>query len=336
VTLIVDSVPYEVTTLREDTETFGRKARVVFGRDWLRDAARRDFTINALSVDANGLVHDYVGGLADVAARQVRFIGDADQRIAEDYLRILRFFRIHAAFGSGAVDREGYLACIRGRDGLARLSAERVRNEMLKLLLAPGAVAVATAMADGGLLLRLTGGVAYPAQLARMVAIEQVLGLAPHPMRRLAALSIAVAEDATRLGVRLRLSNAETRTLESMGRCTGELGRKDTVFARQLLYRLGSEAFRDRVMLGWARAGAAVTSASWRELAELPQRWPVPKFPIRAGDFMRCGMSEGVALGQALAAAEAAWIAAGFPDDKEAVKAIRDAARQAVEGAAQA
>src|SRR5215213_10880376 len=139
VTLVVEAHPFEVTTLREDTETFGRKARVAFGRDWVRDAERRDFTINGLSVDADGIVHDHVGGLADIEAKRVRFIGDAGQRIAEDYLRILRFFRMHAAYGAGEPDRAGYLACIAGRAGLASLSAERVRMEMLKLVVAEGA-----------------------------------------------------------------------------------------------------------------------------------------------------------------------------------------------------
>src|SRR6188768_4589918 len=149
VTLVVDSHPFEVTTLREDTETFGRKARVAFGRDLVRDAERRDFTINGLSVDADGIVHDHVGGLADIEARRVRFIGDAGQRIAEDYLRILRFFRMHAAYGTGEPDRAGYLACIDGRAGLSNLSAERVRMEMLKLVIAEGAAVAVQAMADG-------------------------------------------------------------------------------------------------------------------------------------------------------------------------------------------
>src|SRR6202165_2614497 len=161
VTLVVDSQPFEVTTLREDTETFGRKAKVAFGRDWTRDAERRDFTINGLLVDADGVVHDYVGGLDDVVAKRVRFIGDPNRRIAEDYLRILRFFRLHAAYGAGEPDRAGYLACIRPRAGLASLSAERVRMEMLKLMVAQGAPGAITAMADGGLLLPVFGGVAY-------------------------------------------------------------------------------------------------------------------------------------------------------------------------------
>ncbi|MCJ9734736.1 CCA tRNA nucleotidyltransferase, partial [Bradyrhizobium sp. PRIMUS42] len=177
ITLVIDSHPYEVTTLREDTETFGRKAKVAFGRDWVKDAERRDFTMNGLSVDAAGVVYDHVGGIADAKARRVRFIGDPDQRIAEDYLRILRFFRIHAAFGAGEPDRDGYLACIRGRAGLASLSAERVRMEMLKLLVTSGASAAALAMAEGGLLQALTGGVVYTGPLATMIAIERELGL---------------------------------------------------------------------------------------------------------------------------------------------------------------
>ena len=176
VTLVVDAHPFEVTTLREDTETFGRKAKVAFGRDWVRDAERRDFTINGLSVDAAGVVHDHVGGRDDIAARRVRFIGDPAARIAEDYLRILRFFRIHAAYGAGAPDRAGYLACIGGRAGLATLSAERVRMEMLKLMVAEGAAGAVQAMADGGLLLPIFGGVAYTGPFAAMIAAERLLG----------------------------------------------------------------------------------------------------------------------------------------------------------------
>src|SRR5882757_1887695 len=181
VTLVVEGQPFEVTTLREDTETFGRKAKVAFGRDWVRDAERRDFTINGLSVDAGGLVHDHVGGLDDIAARRVRFIGDPKLRIAEDYLRILRFFRFHAAYGSGEPDRAGYLACIGASAGLAGLSAERVRMEMLKLMAAGGAAGSVQAMADGGLLLPVFGGVAYIGPFKAMIAAERLLGFAPDP-----------------------------------------------------------------------------------------------------------------------------------------------------------
>jgi tRNA nucleotidyltransferase/poly(A) polymerase len=183
VTLVVDAKPFEVTTLREDTETFGRHARVSFGRDWVGDANRRDFTINALSAGPDGVVHDYVGGLADIAARRVRFIGDAGKRIEEDYLRILRFFRIHAAFGAGEVDRSGYLACIGARAGLATLSAERLRMEMLKLLVAGGAAGAIEAMADSGLLQAIVGGVTYAGSFSAMIGAEQALGLKADAMR---------------------------------------------------------------------------------------------------------------------------------------------------------
>src|SRR6202451_1389729 len=203
VTLVIDAHPFEVTTLREDTETFGRRAKVAFGRDWLRDAERRDFTINGLSVDGQGRIHDYVGGLEDIAARCVRFIGKPEQRIAEDYLRILRFFRIHATYGAGEVARAGYLAGIGGQAGLAGLSAERIRVEILKLMVAPGAVVAVNAMVDGGISLPIFGGVAYVGPFAASISIEHALGLPPDPIRRLGALAVAVTEDARRLASRL-------------------------------------------------------------------------------------------------------------------------------------
>lgn len=326
ITLVIDGHPYEVTTLRQDTETFGRKAKVAFGRDWVKDAERRDFTMNGLSVDARGVVHDHVGGIADAKARRVRFIGDPDQRIAEDFLRILRFFRIHAAFGTGEPDRDGYLACIRGRAGLANLSAERVRMEMLKLLLAGGAAASVLAMAEGGLLQPLVGGVVYTGALATMISIERELGLAPSSTRRLAALTVAVTEDAKRVAARLRLSNAETKALDSMGHRWWRLATKDDANARRLLYRLGADRYHDRVLLGWARAAGDVRSPRWRALAELPQRWTAPKFPLKAADFIARGLAEGPALGHVLALAEDAWLAADFPLEEAALAAIADQA----------
>jgi len=326
VTLVVEAQPFEVTTLREDTETFGRKAKVAFGRDWVGDAHRRDFTINALSAGADGVVHDYVGGLDDIAARRVRFIGDAGQRIAEDYLRILRFFRIHAAFGAGEVDRAGYLACIAGRAGIATLSAERMRMEMLKFLVADGATGAVTAMADGGLLLPIFGGIAYVGPFAAMRAAELMLGLKPDPIRRLAALAVAVTEDAKRVAGRLRLSNAETKSLDSMGHRWWRLAGADEARARRLLYRLGEDNYRNRLMLAWARAGGDTDAAPWRDLATLPQRWSAPKFPLKASDFLARGIAEGPALGHVLTLGEDAWLAADFPLDDAALGSIADQA----------
>jgi tRNA nucleotidyltransferase/poly(A) polymerase len=324
VTLVVDGQPFEVTTLREDTETFGRKAKVAFGRDWVRDAERRDFTINGLSVDADGVVHDHVGGLDDILTKRVRFIGDPNQRITEDYLRILRFFRIHATYGAGEPDRAGYLACIAARAGLAGLSAERVRMEMLKLMVAQGAVGAIAAMADGGLLLPIIGGIAYIGPFGAMISAEHVLGLKPDPVRRLGALAVAVTEDAKRVALRLRLTNAETKALDSMGHRWWRLGGMDEATARRRLYRLGADRYRDRLMLAWARAGGNTDSAHWRELATLPERWSAPKFPLKAADFIARGVAEGPVLGRVLTLAEDAWLAADFPLEEGALKAIAD------------
>ena len=324
VTLVVDGEAFEVTTLRQDVETFGRKANVAFGRDWIADAQRRDFTINGLSVSADGTVHDHVGGLADIAARRVRFIGDPDTRIAEDYLRILRFFRIHAAYGDGAPDRAALMACIRGRHGIASLSAERLRMELLKLLVATGALAAIEAMGDGGLLLAVTGGVSYRGAFAAMIDAESELGLASDPMRRLGALCVAVTEDAKRLSARLRLTNAETKTLDSMGHRWWRLAAMDESIAKRRLYRLGEARYRDRNMLAWARAGRDADASEWRALVTLPQRWTAPAFPLKAADFIARGIAAGPGLGHVLTLAEDAWLAADFPLDQSELDAIAD------------
>jgi poly(A) polymerase len=324
VTLVVDKHPFEVTTLREDTETFGRKARVAFGRDWVRDAERRDFTINGLSVDAEGVVHDHVGGLDDIAARRVRFIGDPAQRIAEDYLRILRFFRIHAAYGAGEPDPAGYLACIAGRAGLENLSAERIRMEMLKLVVADGAAAAAIAMADAGLLGPIFAGVTYSGPFAAMIAAERALGLKACAVRGLGALTVAVTEDAARVAARLRLSNAEAKALHAMGDRWWRFLDIDEAAGRRLLYRLCDEAYRNQLMLAWARTGADHDADYWRGLATLPRRWQAPKFPLKAADFIARGIAEGPALGHVLAQAEEVWLAADLPMQEAEISAIAD------------
>ncbi len=179
VTVVVDGRPIETTTLREDVETDGRRAKVAFGRDFAADAERRDFTINALSLGPDGTVHDTVGGLDDLAAGRVRFIGDADRRIREDYLRILRFFRFSARFAESGLDQEGLTAAIRARDGLARLSRERVRAELLKLLVARRAGEVVQAMGECGFLEPILGGLDYPRRLGRLIAIDADAAVRP-------------------------------------------------------------------------------------------------------------------------------------------------------------
>jgi poly(A) polymerase len=330
ITVVADGHPYEVTTLREDVETFGRHATVAFGRDWRRDAERRDFTMNGLSASRDGVVHDHVGGLADIAQRRVRFIGEAGTRIAEDYLRILRFFRFHAVYGEGPPDAAGVAACVAGRAGLAQLSRERIRMEVMKLVLGKHAVPMLVVMTETGLLEQVLGGVPYLASCANLIKLEAALALAPDPVRRLGALAVRVTEDAERLRERLRLANAEGDRLETMGdgwwrlsRTTGEQA------GRALIYHLGAERYLDRLLAAWSRAPESATDEAWRALATLPSRWSAPRPPFKSGAFTTRGVPRGPRLGQAMRAAEEAWIAADFPRDPPAIAAITDAAAAA-------
>jgi poly(A) polymerase len=323
ITVVIAGRPFEVTTLREDVETFGRHAKVKFGRDWKRDAERRDFTMNGLSLSPDGTVHDDVGGLADLEQRHVRFIGDAATRIREDYLRILRFFRFHAYYGGGPLGREGLHAAIVLRAGLEQLSRERVRMELMKLLLAPHAVPALVVMADAGLLGPVLGGVPYLASYENMRKGEAAAGLAPDATRQLAALGAWVIEDAERLWQRLRLSNAEHERISTMAdawwRVSPQIGESK---AHELIYALGPEHFVDRVLLAWARSQAPAHDEGWLALTTLPQRWPVPKFPLRAADFIARGLEKGPVLGSALSRAEQSWIGEGFPMDRKSLDAI--------------
>ncbi len=329
VTAIIDGRPFEVTTLRQDVETFGRKAKVVFGRDWKADAERRDFTINALSVSADGKIYDYVGGLADIAAHLVRFIGDPSARIAEDYLRILRFFRFHAWYGKGAPDAAGLHACITARSGLDTLSRERVRTELLKLLLAPHATPTLAVMAEAGILGTVLGGVPLLASFENMVKVESSIGVEADATRRLGALGVAVMEDAERLSQRLRLSNTEFERLMALEYWWRVRPAAGEHAARILLYQLGPVSFTDRVLVAWSRSDAGAAERDWRELATLPQRWTAPRFPLKAADFFSRGVPKGREMGAALRTAEQAWIDADFPEDRTTIDAIADrAARQ--------
>ncbi|HZE46913.1 MAG TPA: CCA tRNA nucleotidyltransferase [Xanthobacteraceae bacterium] len=327
VTVIVDGMPFEVTTLRADVETFGRKAKVAFGRDWQIDAERRDFTMNALSVDRTGAVFDYVGGLADIDARRVRFIGDPAKRIAEDYLRILRFFRFHATYGQAPPDRAGLAACVAARDGLTQLSRERIRMEMLKLLRAAHAAPTLAVMAETGLLEQVLAGVPLLASFENTCKVEQAIGVEADPVRRLGALAVSVVEDAERLWQRLRLTNSEHARLTSIADGWSHVSpAHGEAAARELLYRLGPDRYVDRVLVAWARSPAGAADEDWKNLATLPARWSAPKFPLKAKDFIKRGVERGPQLGAALAGAEQAWIAAGFPLDQRALAGLADAA----------
>jgi poly(A) polymerase len=278
--------------------------------------------MNALSVGTDGIVHDYVGGLADLNDRRVRFIGDAKKRIDEDYLRILRFFRFHAAYGHGLPDAAGLAACIAARADLGQLSRERVRMELLKLLLARHATPALAAMAESGLLVPVLGGVPDLAGFGNMAKVEAVAGVQADTVQRLGALGARIAEDAERLWQRLRLSNAEHERLASMAESWWRISPADEKGARALLYRLGPERFVDRVLLAWARSLATAHDPAWRTLAALPAHWTAPVFPLKAADFMARGVPVGPTLGAALRAAEEAWIAADFPMDSVSLAAI--------------
>jgi tRNA nucleotidyltransferase/poly(A) polymerase len=330
VTLVADGMPFEVTTLRQDVETFGRKAKVAFGRDWKADAERRDFTMNALSITADGVIHDYVGGLADLEARRIRFIGEPARRIAEDYLRILRFFRFQASYALGAPDPAGLHASIVARDGLRSLSRERVRAELMKLFIAPFAVPTVTVMAEAGFMTMLLGGVALTESFAAMARVEAAAGLMPDPVRRLGALGVLIAEDAGRLRERLRLFNAEHDRLFAMADGWWRLvPALDEAGLQSLLYRIGPERYLDRALIAWTRAPHSISDPAWRDLAGLPSRWTAPRFPLKAADFIARGVQKGPALGTAMRAAEDAWVAAGFPAGEAALARIADEAADA-------
>ncbi|WP_029352533.1 CCA tRNA nucleotidyltransferase [Bosea sp. 117] len=326
VTVIAEGEPFEVTTLREDVETDGRRAKVAFGRSWRHDAERRDFTMNALYQQRDGTVLDLVGGIADARAGKVRFIGDADERIREDYLRILRLFRFHAAYGRGDLDPAALAAAMRGREGLSQLSRERVRAELMKLLTAPRAADTIEEMEAAGLLAPVLGGAGDVAAFARLAAIEAGLGLAPDAVRRLGVLALD-GTGGEPLQDRLRLSNAETKRLAPMADARLALSPDISGLEhRAALYHMGAEGYRDRVLADFARSGAPADDAGWRELAALPERWSAPKFPLNAGAFLARGLPPGPEVGAALRRAEALWIERGFPEDPLALVAlVRDA-----------
>lgn len=317
VTVVAKHMPFEVTTLRKDIETFGRHARVTFTTDWTEDALRRDFTMNALYCTADGTVHDPLGGYPDLVARRVRFIGDARQRIREDYLRTLRFFRFLAEYGHGsAPDSDGLAAAIAEKAGLYGLSGERIRAELLRLLQAPGALAAVRAMSAAALLEPLLGAPANVERLSRLAAIEEALGRDPDAVLRLAALAIDQATEAPALQERLRLSAAETMRLARS--CLSDPAFDPGASEREaqaFLYRYGAPAFSDGALMAWARSNDTPGDAARTRRVRLPQRWQAPELPVRGADVVALGITPGPEVGQLIAAFETWWIGAGFPTD---------------------
>ena len=314
VTLVTEDGPIEVTTLREDVETDGRHAVVRFGGDFARDAERRDFTVNALSLDSAGQLHDTVGGFADLEAGRVRFIGDPQTRIREDALRILRFFRFHARFGSGPPDVEALAACVAARDSLDRLSRERVREEFLKLLAATGGPAMVATLSGTGLLLRITGGVGELGRLERAAAT----GLSP--VLRLAGLAIGGRHDADRLRDRLRLSKQEHGRLTAYADALATLRSRatiDTAAARSLAAEHGLTPLTDTLAILVGEPRPYVTDETQQALRALDGEGGPPSFPLAGADLVAAGIPPGPAIGRGLAAARRLWLERGWPSDAE-------------------
>ena len=327
VTAVVDGKPFEVTTLRRDVETDGRRAVVAFSTDWREDAGRRDFTMNALYASADGEIFDYHNGRADLAAGRVRFIGDAMARIREDYLRILRLFRFHAWYGKGEIDPVTLKAVAAEKAGLAQLSGERIQREMLRLLEAEDPVVVLRVMAATGILGEIFPASVDIARLERLVAIDSANFFPPDPVLRLAALLGQNETAAAQVGDRFRLSNRDRTRLEDLARVQEKIVSYLSIReVRKLLYRLDAARFKDRAFLRWADDPKVSNAIQWRALLELANTWQRPIFPLTGRDVMQAGVPEGPLVGRILNEVEDWWIDADFTDDEfsiaERLKAV--------------
>lgn len=298
VTAVVEGRPFEITTLRRDVSTDGRRATVTFTGDWQEDAARRDFTINALYADPDtGDIQDYFGGVADLKAGIVRFIGEPLTRIAEDHLRILRFFRFNARFGKGVPHAESIAACRVRANDLMALSRERIAMELLAILALPNPAEAIALMIGNGIFVPVLPEITTAASLVRLLEREQTIAAEPNALRRLAALLPANPGLAEEIANRLRLSNAERKHLMTLAARSAD----DDVNPKALAYRLGVESAVDRLLLG---TGDAATILGWTP----------PKFPLTGGSIVARGIQAGPEVARVLQAAERQWIEEGFPD----------------------
>ncbi len=327
ITAVVDGKPFEVTTLRRDVETDGRHAVVAFTTDWAEDAKRRDFTMNALFASVDGEVFDTVGGVEDLKAGRVRFVGDAVRRIREDYLRILRLFRFHAWYGQGGIELGALQAVEQEKSGIAILSGERIAKEMLRLLEAANPVPVLRAMIAFSILSEVLPGEADVDLLENLVKIDAAEGFAPDALLRLAILlprgSVGVAD-------RWKMSNVQRERLTDIAASSEKLSPAlSQREAQRLLYRFGPRRFKDRLFLAWAEDPGAANP--WRALLNLADGWQRPRFPLTGAEVMRAGVLEGPQVGRVLAEVEEWWIDNGFTADasllaerlQQAVRAAR-------------
>lgn len=328
ITAVMSSRQFEITTLRVDVKTDGRHADVAFTGDWIEDAKRRDFTVNALYADADGTVHDPLGtGFDDLALRRIRFIGDAATRIREDYLRVLRFFRFQAWYGKGEPDADGLKACADARDGLLQLSGERVRDELLKIAAADQAGAAYRQLAATGILSVVLPEASRLDRFENLVDIEANQLFTSDALLRLASMFELDKDGVATLAARLKLSNKER------ARVTGMLTDKTKIVAylsirevRKALYLIGVECFKDRVMLGWASDRPGHNTFQWRAMIAMADSWEKPDFLLTGQMIKQAGVPEGPEIGRVSREVEEWWIDADFTDDEfsiiERLKAV--------------
>ena len=319
ITAVIKGTPYEITSLRQDVETDGRRAVVSFTQDWDKDAQRRDLTVNALYADLSGHVFDPTGeGLEDLKARKFRFVGDAALRIREDYLRLLRFFRFMAWYGGEApFDSEALTAARELQSGLKKLSAERVWSELKKLLLAPDPSRVVRVMSQQGVLETLLPESSNADGLELYVKLEQREGLAPDPLARLMAMSAREPLQMALLAKRLKMSKSETARLRGWADDDGVLDPyADDRTKFQVIYKSGKAVVIDRARLRAAGEPDVIKSAHWISLADLAAGWTRPEFPLTGNDLKEAGVKPGPEMGRVMKALEALWVRSGFTVDK--------------------
>ena len=331
VTIIIDGQPFEVTTLRTDVETDGRYAKVTFGNSFEEDAKRRDFTINALSLSQNGVIYDYVNGLVDLKSGRVRFIGDPETRINEDFLRILRFFRFSASHGVGDLDPEGLKQCILAKENLLRLSRERIHAELFKLMLTGRAPEILAIMSHHGFA-KLLLGESFPSRAKRLRVFEKLINKQPCPLLMLGAFAVVTDADVNRLRERLRLSNDEFNRLIRAAKIYGRLKESskapDRAKLKELLFLFGSSACLDGLCLAMSDTSPEMDDSPWVEAADFLTCAPTPIFPIKSAELITRGIEPGQKLGKALKLLQNAWIQAEFPQDPSILENL---IRQAIE-----
>jgi poly(A) polymerase len=313
VTIVSDGTGFEVTTLRHDIETDGRKAKVKYTDDWASDAARRDFTLNALYCSGDGEVFDPLEGFADLESRTIRFVGDPDARIREDYLRILRFFRFISQYGRGEADTNGLAACARLKDGLQQLSRERIGQEFCKLLCGARASEVAKLMNEAGVSRTLFEADLRDTLLACVNARAKTLGVVPDYTT---LLNAALPLSADKLSTLLRLSNNQTRSLNELQSATAPTPALRDIERKVVLYQTGAQTWSRAVLLAWASLGLGEED-EWRRLLKLPDEWQVPVFPVKGSDVVAAGFEAGPQVGKVLKSLEDWWMAGGFLADRD-------------------